>query len=131
VPQQLLSPLNPQHLADLSIPYLYQLEEEQPALAGLLLKIESNWDFSLPYTDMEKEEETLLAVEEVAKVEEHQLLHSLRPHLRQLSHKQLISKPWEPLQGYSKETVQKQKTSSINYEITTVSTEKSLDSTPP
>jgi hypothetical protein len=33
VPQQLLSPLNPYHLVELSTPYLRQLAEEQPALA--------------------------------------------------------------------------------------------------
>jgi hypothetical protein len=114
--------------------------EEQPALAGLLLKNESNWDLSPRYATVEVEEGTHLAVvavaevavaevaEEVEEAEEHRLLRSPRPRLKQLSPKQPTFALWEPPQEYSKEIEPKQKTSSMNYDITI---EESLDSIPP
>jgi hypothetical protein len=120
---------------ELSTPYLHQLAEEQPALAGLLLKNESNPDFSPLYAAVEVEEEThreaVEAVEEVEEVEEHGLLRSPCPRLRQLSPRQLISKLCEHPQEYSKETELKQKISSTNYDTTITSIEKSPDSIPP
>jgi hypothetical protein len=101
--------------------------EEQSALEGLLLKNESNPDFSPPYAAVE-EETHLEAVEEA---EEHRLLRSPRPRLRQLSPRQLISELWERPQEYSKETELKQKISSTNYNTTITSIEESRDSIPP
>jgi hypothetical protein len=105
--------------------------EEQPAVAGLLLRIESEWDFSLPCAATEGEE-IHLEVEEEAEVveeaEEHQLLRSPRPHLRQLFPKPQTSEPWEPPREYSREIEQRQKISSTNSDTTTVSTEELLDS---
>jgi hypothetical protein len=118
---------------ELSIPYLRQLAEEQPALGGLLLKNESKPDFSPPY-DAAAVEEVILreAVEAVEEAEEeHRLLCSPRPRLRQLSHKQLTSEPWGPPPEYSRETEPRQMTSSTNSGIIIVSTEESLDLTPP
>jgi hypothetical protein len=120
---------------ELSTPYLHHLAEEQPAVAGLLLRIESEWDFSLPCAATE-EEEIHLEVAEVAEeaeaveAEEHQLLRSPRPHLRQLFPKLQTSKPWELPQEYSKEIVQRQRTSSTSSDTTTASTEGLLDSIP-
>jgi hypothetical protein len=108
--------------------------EEQLAVAGLLLRIESEWDFSLPYAAMGEEEIHLEAEEaveavEVEEAEEHRLLRSLRPCLRPLSPKPWTSELWEPLQEYSKETERKQKIFSTNSDTTTVSIEGLLDST--
>jgi hypothetical protein len=126
---------------ELSTLYLRQLAEEQPALAGLLLKNESSPDFLPLYTAVEVEEEThqeavevAEAVEEVEAVEEaeeHRLLRSPCPHLKQLSPKQLISELWERPQEYSKEIERRQKTSSTNYNTIIASIEESLDSIPP
>jgi hypothetical protein len=133
-PWQLLSPLNPYHLVELSTLYLQQLAEEQPALVGLLLKSESNWDSSPHYVAEEEEETHPVAVAAVAEAaeeaEEHRLLRSLRPPLRQLFPKQPTSELWEPLQEYLKEIEPRQRTSSMNSDTTTVSTEESLGSIP-
>jgi hypothetical protein len=120
---------------ELSTPYLRQLAEEPPALAGLLLKNESKLDSSPPCNAVEVEEEIrqgaveAVGVEEEA--EERQLLCSPRPCLRQLSHKQLTSELWEPHQEYSKEIEQRQTTSSTNYDTTIASIEESPASIPP
>jgi hypothetical protein len=117
---------------ELSTPYLHQLAEEQPALAGLLLKNESSPGFSPLYAAVEVEGETHQEVEEVEEVveeaEEHRLLRSPHLHLRQLFPKPLISGPWELPQEYSKEIEWKQKTSSTNYDTIIALTEESLDS---
>jgi hypothetical protein len=80
----------------------------------------------------EIQEETHLEVAEVAEVaeeaEEHWLLRSPHPRLKQLSPRQLTSELWEPPQEYSKEIEQRQKISSMNSNITTVSIEGLLDS---
>jgi hypothetical protein len=118
---------------ELPIPYLHQLAEEPPALAGLLLRNESRPDSSPLYDAAVVEEaihqEAVEAVEEEA--EEHRLLHSPRPRLKWLSLKQPTSELWEPPLGYSKEIEPRQKTFSMSSGITTVSTEVLLDSTPP
>jgi hypothetical protein len=101
--------------------------EEQPAVAGLLLRIESEWDFSLPYAATE-EEEIHPGAEEVAEAEERQPPRSPRPHLKRLFPRPQIFEPWEPPQEYSKGTEQKQKTSSTNSGTTTASIEGLLDS---
>jgi hypothetical protein len=139
--QRLLSPLNPYRLAELSTPYLHQLAEEPPALAGLLLRNESKLDSSLPYDAAEGEEEIHLEAvevveeaeeaEEAEEVEECWLLCSPRPRPKQLSHKQLIFKPWGLPQEYSKGIEPKQTTSSTSCDIITMSTEGSPASTPP
>jgi hypothetical protein len=117
---------------ELSTPYLHQLAEEQSALAGLLLKNESSLDFSPPYDAVEVEGETHQEAVEVAEeAEEHRLLRSPRPRLRQLSPRQLISELWEHPQEYSKEIEQKQKISSTNYDTTIASIEESPDSISP
>jgi hypothetical protein len=113
---------------ELSTPYLRQLAEEQPALAGLLLKNESKPDFSPPYDAVAVEE--VILQEAVEAVEEHWLLRSPRPPPRQLSHKQLTSEPWGPPPEYSKETELKQMTSSTNSGTIIVSTEELPDLTP-
>jgi hypothetical protein len=117
---------------ELSTPYLRQLAEEQPVLAGLLLKNESKPDFSPPYDAVAVEEvilrEAVEAVEEAE--EEHRLLRSPHPCLKQLSHKQLTSEPWGPPPEYSKETELRQMTSSTNFGTIIVSTEESPDLTP-
>jgi hypothetical protein len=107
--------------------------EEQPAVAGLLLRIESEWDFSLPYAATGEEEihpgaEEVEVAEEAEEVEERRLLRSPRPHLRPLSLKPPTFERWEPPQEYLKETEQKQKTSSMNSGTTTASIEGLLDS---
>jgi outer membrane biosynthesis protein TonB len=117
---------------ELSTPYLRQLAEEQPALAGLLLKNESSWGLS-PRCVAEEEEETHPVAAAVAaeEAEEHRLLCSPHPPLKQLFPKQPTSELWEPHQEYSKEIEPRQKTSSMNSDITTASTEESPDSIPP
>jgi hypothetical protein len=118
---------------ELSIPFLHQLAEELPAVAGLLLKNESRPDSSPPYDAVVEEvthQEVVEAVEEAVEAEEHRLLRSPRPRLRQLSLKPPISEPWEPPLEYSKETEPKRKTSSMNSDITTESTEELPDLTP-
>jgi hypothetical protein len=106
--------------------------EEQPAVAGLLLRIESDWDFSLPYAATEEGEiHREVAEVEAAEAEEEverQLLRSPHPRLKQLFPKPQISKPWEPPQEYSKEIEQKPKISSTNSDIITASIEGLLDS---
>jgi hypothetical protein len=98
---------------------------------GLLLRIESEWDFSLPCAATE-EEEILPGVVEVAEVveevEEHQLLRSPRPRLRQLFPKPQTSELWELPQEYSKEIEQKQRISSTSFGTTIASIEGLLDS---
>jgi hypothetical protein len=125
-----LSPLNLQRLAEPSTPYLHQLAEEQPALAGLLLRIESKWDFSLPcaVTEVEEEIHQEAVAEVAAEAEEHQLLRSPRPPLKQLFPKPQTSELWELPQEFSKEIEQKQKTSLMNSNTTTTSIEESPDS---
>jgi hypothetical protein len=114
---------------ELSTPYLHQLAEEQSAVAGLLLRTEYEQDFSPPYAVTEEEEIHQEAVEEaVEEAEEHRLLRSPRPHLRQLFPKPQISELWEPPQEYSKETERKQKISSMNSDTTIASIEGLLDS---
>jgi hypothetical protein len=119
---------------ELSIPFLHQLAEELPAVAGLLLRKESRRDFSLHYDAAEAEEPLHQEVAEVAEaeeeVEEHQLLRSPRPRLRRLSLKQPTFEQWEPPLGYSKEIEPRPRTSSTNSDIITVSTEGLLDLTP-
>jgi hypothetical protein len=124
VQQRPLSPLNPHRLVELPIPFLRQLAEELPAVAGLLLRNESKPDSSPPYDAVEAEEPLHPeAVEEaVEEAEEHQLLRSPRP--KQLSLKQPTSEQWEPPLGYSKETEPKPKTSLMNSGIIIVSTEE-------
>jgi hypothetical protein len=113
---------------ELSTPYLYHLAEEQPAVAGLLLRIKSKWVFSLPYAVTGEEEIHPEAAEVVEVVEEeHQLLHSPRPCLKQLFPKPQTSELWELPQEYLKEIKQRQKTSSTNSGITTASIEGLLD----
>jgi hypothetical protein len=111
-----------------STPYLHHLAEERPAVAGLLLRIESEWDFLLPYAATEEEGILWEVAEVVEEVEEHQLLHSLHPRPRQLFPKPQTSELWEPPQEYLKEIEQKQKISSTNSGITTASIEGLLDS---
>jgi hypothetical protein len=117
-----------------SIPYPHQLAEERPAVAGLLLRIESGQDFSLPYAVTEEEEthlevvEAVEAAEAVEEAEEHRLLRSPRPHLKQLFLKPQTSELWGPPQEYSKEIEWKQKTSSMNSDTTIASIEGLLDS---
>jgi hypothetical protein len=126
-----LSLLNPQWLVALSTLYLHHLAGEQPAVAGLLLRIESEWDFSLPYATTEEEEihRGAAAVAEVVEEgEEHQLLRSPRLRPKQLSPKPQTSELWEPPHEYLKETEQRPKTSSTNSGITTASIEGWLDS---
>jgi hypothetical protein len=106
---------------ELSIPFLHQLAEELPAVAGLLLKNEFRPDSSPPYD---------AAVEEAVEAEERRLLRSLRPRLKQLSLKQPTSEPWEPPLEYLKEIEPRPRTSSTNSDITTESTEELPDSTP-
>jgi hypothetical protein len=128
-----LSLLNPHHLAELSTLYLQQLAEELPALAGLLLKNESSWDLS-PRCIAEEEGETHLVVAAAAaeeEAEEHRLLRSLRPPLKQLFPKLPISELWEPPQESSKEIEPKRRTFSTNSDTTTASTEGLQDSIPP
>jgi hypothetical protein len=125
---------------ELSIPFLPQLAEELPAVAGLLLKNEFRLDSSPPYDAAVEEathqgvveavEEAVEAVEEAVEAEERRLLRSPRPRLRPLSLKQPISEPWEPPPGYLKEIEPRPRTSSTNSDITTESTEELLDSTP-
>jgi hypothetical protein len=112
---------------ELSISFLHQLVEEPPAVAGLLLRNESRPDSLLPYDTVEVEEATH---QEAVEAEEHRLLRSPRPRLKQLSLKQPTSEQWEPPLGYSKETEPKPKTSLTNSGIIIVSTEESLDLTP-
>jgi hypothetical protein len=119
---------------ELSIPFLHQLAEELPAVAGPLLKNESRRDSSLPYDAAEAEEPLLQEVVEVAgaveEAEEHRLLRSPRPRLRQLSLKQPTFEQWEPPPGYSKEIEPRPRTSSTNSDIITVSIEELPDLTP-
>jgi hypothetical protein len=127
-----LSPLNPHRLAELSIPFLHQLAEELPAVAGLLLKNESRPDSSPPYDAVVEEvthqeaveavEVAVEAVEVAVEAEERRLLRSPRPRPRRLSLKQPTSEPWEPPQEYSKAIEPKRRTSSMNSDITTEST---------
>jgi hypothetical protein len=120
---------------ELSTPFLHQLAEEPPALAGLLLRNESKLDSSPPYDAAELEEEihqeVVEEVEEAEEAEEHRLLRSPRPHLKQLFHKQLTSGPWGRPQEYSKGTELKQTTFSTNYDIIIASTEESPVLIPP
>jgi hypothetical protein len=119
---------------ELSIPFLHQLAEEPPAIAGLLLRNESRRDSSPPYDAVEAEEplhqEAVEAVEVEEGAEEHRLLRRPRPRLRQLSLKQPTSERWEPPLEYSKETEPKLKTSLTNSDTIIVSTEELPDSTP-
>ena len=134
--QRPLSPLNPHRLAELSTPFLLQLAEEPPALAGLLLKNEYKPDSSPPYAAAEEEAIHRGAVEEVEEVgaveeaEELQLLRSPRPRLKQLFPRQPISEQWEPPQEYSKEIEPKLRTSSMNYGTIIASTEELPGLTP-
>jgi hypothetical protein len=118
---------------ELSIPFLHQLAEELPAVAGLLLKNEFRPDSSPPY-DVAVEEathqEAVEAVEEAVEAEERRLLRSPRLRLRQLSLKQPTSEPWEPPLEYLKEIEPRPRTSSTSSDITTESTEELPDSTP-
>jgi hypothetical protein len=119
---------------ELSTLSLHQLAEEPPALAGLLLRNESKPDSSPPYDAAEEEAihpEAVEAVEEVEEAEEHQLLRSPHPPLKQLSPKQPISEQWEPPQEYSKEIEPRPRTSLMNCDTTTESTEELPDLTPP
>jgi hypothetical protein len=116
---------------ELSTLYLRQLAEEQPALAGLLLKNEFKPDSSPPYVAEEGEEETHLEAVEAVEAEELRLLRSPRPRLKQLFPKQPTSELWEPPLEYSKEIEPKQRISSTNSNTTTVSIEALLVSTPP
>jgi hypothetical protein len=124
---------------ELSIPFLHQLAEELPAVAGLLLKNESKRDSSPPFDAAEAEEplhqevveaeeplhqEVVEAVEAVEEAEERRLLRSPRPRLRRLSLKQPTFEPWELPQGYSKGIEPKQRISSTNSDTTTESTEE-------
>jgi hypothetical protein len=111
---------------ELSISFLHQLAEEPPAVAGLLLKNEFKQDSS-PLSDATVEEaihqEAVEEAEEAEEAVEHRLLCSPPPRLRRLSLKQPTFEPWEPPQEYSKAIEPKQKTSSMNYDTTTESTE--------
>jgi hypothetical protein len=121
---------------ELSTLFLHQLAEEPPALAGLLLRSESKPDSSPPYDAAEEEAihpeavEEVEAVEAVEEAEEHQLLRSPRPPPKQLFPKLPISEQWEPPQEYSKEIEPKPRTSLMNYDTTTTSTEELPDLTP-
>jgi L-lactate utilization protein LutC len=119
---------------ELSIPSLHQLAEETPALAGLLLRNESRPDSLPPYDAAVVEEaihqEAVEAVEEaVEEAEEHRLLRSPRLRLKQLSHKQLTSEPWEPPLEYSKEIEPMQMISLTNFGTIIASTEELPDLT--
>jgi hypothetical protein len=128
-----LSPLNPHRLAELSIPFLHQLAEELPAVAGLLLKNESRRDSSPPYDVVEEEEplpqEEVEVAEAVEEAEERRLLRSPRPRLRRLSLRQPTYEQWEPPLGYSKEIEPRPKISSTNSDIITASIEELPDLT--
>jgi hypothetical protein len=128
-----LSPLNPHRLVELSIPFLHQLAEELPAVAGLLLKNESKRDSSLPYDAAEAEElphqEEVEEAGAVEEAEEHRLLRSPRPRPRRLSLKQPIFEQWEPPLGYLKGIEPRPRTSSTSSDITTASIEELLDLT--
>jgi hypothetical protein len=119
---------------ELSIPFLHQLAEELPAVAGLLLKNEFKQDSSPPYGAAEVEEplhpEAVEAVGAVEEEEEHRLLRSPRPRPRRLSLKRPTFGPWEPPQEYSKAIEPKRRTSSMNSDITTESTEELPDLIP-
>jgi hypothetical protein len=126
-----LSLLNPHRLVELSIPFLHQLAEELPAVAGLLLKNESKRDSSPPYDAAEAEEplhqeavEAVEAVEAEEEAEERRLLRSPRPRPRRLSLKQPTFEPWELPQEYSKGIEPKRRISSTNSDTTTESTEE-------
>jgi hypothetical protein len=69
-PRRPLLLLNPYRLVELSTPYLRQLAEEPPVLAGLLLKNEFRQDFSPPYATVEVEEGIHQEAEEVEAEEE-------------------------------------------------------------
>jgi hypothetical protein len=122
----------------LSIPFLHQLAEESPAVAGLLLKNEFRPDSS-PLYDAAVEEaihqeavEAVEAVEEAEaaeEAEERRLLCSPRPRLRQLCLKQPTSELWELPHESSRGIEPKRKISLTNYDTTTASIEEWLDST--
>jgi hypothetical protein len=113
---------------ELSIPFLHQLAEELPAVAGLLLRNESRPDSSPPYDAAEVEEpphlEAVEVVEEAVEEEGHRLLRSPCPRPRRLSLKQPTSEQWEPPLEYSKEIEPKPKTFLMNSGIIIVSTKE-------
>jgi hypothetical protein len=117
---------------ELSIPFLHQLAEEPPAVAGLLLRNESKQGSSPPFDAAEAVEPLHLeaAEVEVEEAEERRLLCSPRPRLKQLSLKQPTFERWEPPLGFSKEIEPRPRISSTNSDITTVSTEELPDLTP-
>jgi hypothetical protein len=119
---------------ELSIPFLHQLAEELPAVAGLLLRNEFKRDSSPPYDAAGAEEPLHLEAVEVAEAveeeEEHRLLRSPCPRLKQLSLKQPTFERWEPPLGYPKEIEPRPRTSSTNSDIIIVSTEELPDLTP-